>query len=190
LREERKEYFKPNSELKHQSNIYAEEITKPVDVAFEDNPSFKTKFVNATVSQRLHKYKSKYYRMDIILGKLILHGHPLFCNEDYMATELKEIYTKYEERTNRRVIPFLARRLKVLHEQKERKIHDRATTKEDFEFLEQTIHETLESLKEEKLQIQNMAKLLYGKWLEIKKRRDEKLYSSTSVKLGVRTYTM
>ena len=81
LREKNVQYFKPNGELKLHSEILAGTMTHPTDFSSEVSKSYQVKVVNALMSERLHQYKGKYYRMDINLGKLRFTDHPLFSKE-------------------------------------------------------------------------------------------------------------
>jgi len=67
-----------NGELKLDNDLLADEITRPADLAFETSEAFQTKEVNAILSNRLHSFKKRYYRLDIVLGKVILLKYPQF----------------------------------------------------------------------------------------------------------------
>jgi hypothetical protein len=53
----------------------ADELTRPADLAFEQTDAFQTVEQNAIVTDRLNSFKKRYYRIDIIVGKLLLRKH-------------------------------------------------------------------------------------------------------------------
>ena len=80
------EFFKSNGELKLDNDLLANEMTKPYDQAFGTTPAFQTKEVNAILSDRIHAYKRRYYRLDINVGRLQLNNYKsLFGEEDKKA---------------------------------------------------------------------------------------------------------
>jgi hypothetical protein len=70
------------------------------------------------LSDRLHSFKKRYYRLDIVVGKIILLKYPaFFSEEDKLAIELKELYKEYERRTSLAMIPFYMERVKFIEQQ-------------------------------------------------------------------------
>lgn len=111
-------YFKMNGDLKLHNDLLADEITRPADLAFEQSEAYQTKEVNAILSDRMHSYKKRYFRLDIIVGKLALHGSPqYFSIEDRLALELRELYKEWERRTSLALIPFFMERLKFMEDE-------------------------------------------------------------------------
>lgn len=74
----------------------AEELTRPIDLSTEPTERYKVKIINALLSNRMHSYKNKYFRLDVNIGRVILKEHPLFSKEDILAIELKELHAAYE----------------------------------------------------------------------------------------------
>lgn len=70
------EYFKINGEVKIHNDLLADEVTRPADLAFEQSEAYQTKEVNAILSDRMHSFKKRYFRLDIVVGKLALLGYP------------------------------------------------------------------------------------------------------------------
>jgi hypothetical protein len=104
-----------NGEIKLNNDLLADEITRPADLAFETSEAYQVKEVNAILSNRLHSFKKRYYRLDIVIGKLCVYKYPLiFCKEDKLAIELRELYKDYERRTSLAMIPFFIDRLKFI----------------------------------------------------------------------------
>lgn len=91
-------YFEPNGEIKLKNDLLADELTRPADLAFEQTDAFQTIENNAIVTDRLNSFKKRYYRIDIIVGKLILKRSDLFCEEDQMVIDLKHKCKFYDRR--------------------------------------------------------------------------------------------
>ena len=67
-----KEYFRLNGQIKVNNDILADELTRPADLAFEQTDAFQTIENNAIVTDRLNSFKKQYYRIDIIVGKIVM----------------------------------------------------------------------------------------------------------------------
>ena len=80
------EFFKANGELKLDNDLLEDEITRPIDLAFDKSIATMTKETNAILSNRMHAFKKQYYRLDIIVGKVsLLNYRNLFSDEDRLA---------------------------------------------------------------------------------------------------------
>lgn len=100
-------FFRANGELKMDSDLLADEITKPADISFEKSCAHLTRDKNAVLSDRMHAYKKKYFRLDIIIGKVdFFHAWDLFTDEDELALQMLEQFKAYEIRTSLAMIPF------------------------------------------------------------------------------------
>ena len=87
----KREFFKSNGELKLDNDLLEDEITRPVDLAFDKTVAFMHKETNAILSNRMHSFKKQYYRLDIIVGKVnIFNYRTLFEEEDKLALKLKQ----------------------------------------------------------------------------------------------------
>ena len=85
------EFFKMNGELKLNNDILDEDLTRPADLAFEQTTAFQTMEINAILSDRLHSFKKRYFRLDIILGNIKLFNcKTYFSLEEKIAVQLKE----------------------------------------------------------------------------------------------------
>ena len=69
-------YFKMNGEIKLNNDLLADEITRPADLAFESTEAHQTKEVNSILCNRLHSFKKRYYRLDLLVGKISLQNYP------------------------------------------------------------------------------------------------------------------
>jgi hypothetical protein len=106
-----------NGEIKLHNDLLADEITRPSDLAFEQTEAFQTKELNSIMTNRLHSFKKRYYRLDIVLGKIVLKKYPnFFCEEDKLAIQLKEMYFDFERRTSLAMIPFYMERVKFIEQ--------------------------------------------------------------------------
>lgn len=112
MREDKLNYFKKNYEIKLHNDLLSHKITRPADFAFETTDAYQLKELNAILSNRLHSFKKRYYRLDVNAGKLALAHYPiLFSEEDKFAVQLKEEYKEYERRTSLSMIPFYLTRI-------------------------------------------------------------------------------
>ena len=91
------EFFKMNGELKLDNDVLDDDLTRPADLAFEQTTAFQTTEINAILSDRLHSFKKKYFRLDIILGNMKLFNCRKYLSnadelarEDKLAIKLKE----------------------------------------------------------------------------------------------------
>jgi hypothetical protein len=96
----------------------AAERTRPVDLAFEQSDMFQCVENNAIVTDRANSYKKRYYRIDIIVGKILLRKHYyLFKDEHTNMMDLRYLCKLYDRRVALALIPFLQERLKYLGEE-------------------------------------------------------------------------
>jgi hypothetical protein len=117
-----KEYFKINGEIKLHNDILADELTRPADLAFEQTDAFQTTENNSIVTNRLNSFKKRYYRIDIIVGKLILRKYAkLFSEEDQMMIDLKFLCKKYDRQVAMALLPYYMDRLEYLQGELEEK---------------------------------------------------------------------
>jgi len=99
------------------NDVLADELTRPADIAFEQSDSYQTLERNAIVTDRLNSFKKQYYRIDIIIGKILLKRHErLFQTEDHMALELRNLCKVYDRRVSLALIPFYMEKEKYLKE--------------------------------------------------------------------------
>ena len=131
-----KEYFKHNGEIKINNDLLADELTRPADLAFEQTDAFQTVEQNAIVTDRLNSFKKRYYRIDIIVGKLLLKKYKqVFSPECQMMIDLKQLCKVYDRRVSLALIPFYKDRIEFLNEEIYNKQSNEDTPKKDVEFL-------------------------------------------------------
>lgn len=89
-----------------------------MDISVTSNPKTGLKTRSAILCDRINALKKRHFRLDIVVGKISLREHPLFCPEDRCAIELKELYEEYERVTSLGMVPFYYERLRALNKQK------------------------------------------------------------------------
>jgi hypothetical protein len=177
-------FFKRNGELKLHNDLLADEITRPADLAFESSEAYQTKEQNAILCDRMHSYKKRYYRLDLIVGKVYLHSYPdFYCLEDHLAIELKEFYKEWERRSSLALIPFYLERIKFMEDEKYKRAN--YGLNDDLQFLQDNIEDTRRKLDKEKGELQLLAQNVYRKWKEIKELRKTNGFASTNFKMNV-----
>jgi hypothetical protein len=146
-----------NGEVKLHNDLLADEVTRPTDLAFEQSEAYQTKEINAILSDRMHSFKKRYFRLDIVIGKLALMNYPEFFSlEDRLALELKEQYKEWERRTSIALIPFYMERLKFMEDEmynRHREGGNPLISQADNDFLRRNIEETHRKLEQEKREI-------------------------------------
>jgi len=99
----------------------------------------------------MHSFKQRYYRLDINIGKIVLHSYPdFFSLEDRLAIEIKELFKDWERRTSLALIPFYMERIKFMEDEqykREREGGNPLASKDDDEFLKRNIEETQRKLE-------------------------------------------
>lgn len=78
MQQKKTNYFKMNGELKLHNDLLADEISRPQDLAFEQSEAYQTREQNAVLCDRMHSYKKRYYRLHIVVGKIVLQSYPSF----------------------------------------------------------------------------------------------------------------
>ena len=131
----------------------------------------------------------KIYKIKIFFSKIVLLSHPIFCEEDYICAELKLAYSEYTKQINRAYIPHLKEKISTMAIQLDEfdSIKDPGFAKESEKVnLKMQFDEAINKLEEEKEKINEKANLLYNKWLELKKiRQNNNNSASTNVTLKV-----
>ena len=164
LRAMQEEYFKKNGEIKIDSDLLADERTRPADLAFEQSDAFQTSERNAIVSDRMNSFKKRYYRIDIIVGKVTFRRYAgFFLAEEQKMIDLRHLNKIYDRRVSLALIPFYNERIQYIRAEKDNKVG------KDAQFLTNVLNNLEEDLAEEKKQIQKMAKQIFGLWQDIRK---------------------
>ena len=121
----------------------------------------------------MNSYKTRYYRIDIIVGKIVLKTMPKSffgdCEEDQLMLDLKHLCKDYDRRVGQALIPFLMERIEnVEMELKKKKSQDvRDRFKKDIQFMEKILKNLKIELDNEKKELREMAQEIYDLWLKI-----------------------
>jgi hypothetical protein len=84
-------------------------------LAFEQSVAFQTEENNAIVSDRLNSSKTRYYNIDIIVGKVILKKFDqMFQEEDTEILLLKQMCKTYDQRVCLALLPFYKDKLESI----------------------------------------------------------------------------
>ena len=109
------QFFKSNGELKLDNDLLEDEMTRPVDMAFEKSVAFSTKEKNAMLCDRMHSYKTKYYQLNIMVGKVNFQRCGNFLKEeDILVKDINELHKTYEDKLNLGMIPFYLQRMQFI----------------------------------------------------------------------------
>lgn len=69
--------------------------------------AFQIKEVNAILSDRMNAFKKKYFRLDVIVGKMELFScEDMFGKEENLCQLMKEKFVEYENKVSLAMIPF------------------------------------------------------------------------------------
>jgi hypothetical protein len=205
LRQKQMDYFnRSNWQMRLDSDVTTHTITKPLDISLENNPAITCKLQSAVLSHRNNVAKSKYYRLDLNIGKLKIHEHPLFTEEDKLASDIEQAFYDYEKRVDLCLVDHLKERVEVLSSELQIREYELnqllqvpTTTQQaqgkilhdKIQMLRKHLESAQNQLNDEKAAIQTGAESLYMKWQKLKDLRSAQRYSSTTTKLAVREYT-
>lgn len=165
-----REYFKANGEVRIDNDLLADELTRPADLAFVQSDAFQTVENNAIVTDRLNSFKKRYYRIDIVIGKLsIRRSSELFAEEDQLMVDLRHMCKLYDRRVSLALIPFYSARREYLSRQ--------GASKE-------AIANVQADLERERAQLETAAKRIFATWKKIEALRD-RAPSTTAHRLRV-----
>lgn len=118
------------------------------------------------MSDRMNAHKKKYFRLDVMVGKLEIHNcDDLLSFEDILCLRMKEQFLDYENQVSLAMIPFYQQRLQHLNETIRSKRGDPGTSQEDITFLEKTKVDMQKNLDREKTELNEKAQALYNTWL-------------------------
>ena len=82
-------------------------MTRISDLAFEQPMAFQTKEICAVLSDRMNQHKKRYYRLDIVLGKIVFERLSSYMiDEDRLAIDMRKDFLDYEMRLSLALIPF------------------------------------------------------------------------------------
>ena len=187
FREEKKNWFRPNGDIRMDNDIFADVVSKPLDISLSSNDQFST-FVSNSIFSGRGNGKMRLFKLKIIIGKIIFRNHPCFSEEDKLASELVQLHKDFYSTLNLLNIPYLKRKRNNIQMKLDsyKNIHQLSEAQEiEIKNMAIFLDETSKLLAKEKKIINEKANLLYNKWLDLKDKRRTQGYSGTTVKLNV-----
>ena len=163
-------------------------LTRPIDLSLRQ--PYRTRVRSAILCERINSLKSKHYKLEIILGKIILRDHKFFIKEDRVAIELKELHDEFERVAGLGMIPFYKGRLHELEKDVQKAEEAKKVDTAQIKFLKASIKDIRRKRNEEKKKVKKLGIQLYEKWIELKKIRKDQDFQSTTVELKAREYDL
>lgn len=177
-----------NKELRLENQLFEAKQFRRTDISLVKN-SFHTLIKrNAVICERLNQKKKTYYQIEIFVGKLLIDSHPMFGEEDKLASKLKNQMRTYKEKIDKGLIPHYG---EVLQEQS--KASDSLKQQDinkigDLTLIHKQIEETKAKLSKEKSELNDCMQNLYSTWKQLKDLRIRQGYISTPIDLRVQEY--
>lgn len=128
------EYFKMNGELKLDNDLLMDTMMRPMDMAFNKTMANATKETNAIMQDRNHSFKKKYFRLDIVIGKICMTSMSILSEEERLTLSLRDQFRRYETRTSFNMIPFYNQRMRFIEEEIESR-EMRGSSQPELKFL-------------------------------------------------------
>ena len=150
------------------NDVLADELTRPSDIAFEQSDAYQVSERNAIITDRLNSFKKQYYQIDITIGKILLKYHEkLFCKEDHLCLELRDLLKTYDKRVCLALIPFYMAKKEYLDEEIISCRNDSGRNMEDEEFLKKMRKNMQRCLDEEVKALTEAARKILDLWEQI-----------------------
>ena len=187
FREKKKDWFRPNGDIRMDNDIFNDVITKPIDISLSSNDQFNTFVGNSMFSGR-NNSKMNIFKLKIIIGKIIFNCHPCFSEEDIIAHEVIKLHKDFYETMNNLHIPYLKEKIKSITIKLDsyNNIHEKTDLQEtEIKNMNIFLTQAAQLLREEKQIINNKANALYNKWLDLKTIRRTQGYQNTTLKLNI-----
>jgi hypothetical protein len=132
-------FFKKTGTLELDNDLLADEMTRPIDIAFDKTMAYQTKETNAMLQDRDNAYKKNQFRLDITVGKIrLVNCKNIFCDDDKLCLEMKEQFKDYETRVSLAMIPLYDERLNHIKKEIDHKVRSSAKP-EDIRFLRKLV---------------------------------------------------
>ena len=187
FREEKKNWFRPNGDIRMDNDIFSDVVTKPMDISLSSNDQFST-FVSNSIFSGRGNGKMRLFKLRIIIGKIIFRSHPMFSDEDMAASQVINLHKDFYSTLNMLNIPYLKKKRKNIQMKLDsyNNIHQLNDAQEiEIKNMKIFLDETSKLLVKEKKIINQKANLLYNKWLDLKKIRREQGFIGNPLKLNV-----
>ena len=187
FREEKKNWFRPNGDIRMDNDIFSDVVTKPMDISLSSNDQFST-FVSNSIFSGRGNGKMRLFKLRIIIGKIIFRSHPMFSDEDMAVSQVINLHKDFYSTLNMLNIPYLKKKRKNIQMKLDsyNNIHQLNDAQEiEIKNMKIFLDETSKLLNKEKKIINQKANLLYNKWLDLKKIRREQGFIGNPLKLNV-----
>ena len=187
FREEKKNWFRPNGDIRMDNDIFSDVVTKPMDISLSSNDQFST-FVSNSIFSGRGNGKMRLFKLRIIIGKIIFRSLPMFSDEDMAASQVINLHKDFYSTLNMLNIPYLKKKRKNIQMKLDsyNNIHQLNDAQEiEIKNMKIFLDETSKLLNKEKKIINQKANLLYNKWLDLKKIRREQGFIGNPLKLNV-----
>ena len=142
------EYFKMNGELKLDNDLLMDEMMRPIDFAFDKTMANATKETNAILQDRSHSFKKKYFRLDIVIGKIRMASMSILTEEERLTLSIRDQFRIYNTRTSFNMIPFYKQRIRFVEEEIRVK-EGKGEPISEIKFLQQTAAKVMKDLDNE-----------------------------------------
>jgi len=192
LRTKQQTYFRDdNCELKLDTKLFDEKIFKKTDItdiSLTKNPFQETIKRNAVICERSNQKKDIYYLMEMYIGKLQIFKHPLFLKEEILAGQLEEKMAIYRDKIEEAAIPHYGQILQILKREYEVLCKNPDSPDIDIVLINKQIIELKRKVEEEKESLQILMDSIYETWNDIKEERLIQKFTSTPHLLTVKEY--
>lgn len=162
-------------------NLVTNTLTRPIDLSLRQ--IFRTKVRGSIASERINSIKTKHYKLELIIGKLILRDHQYFNAEDVKAIEVTELHEEFERVAGLGMIPFYDNRIESLKDEIYRAEGAKKVDEDHIAFLKATLNDVRKKKSKEKNLIKDLGFKLYNAWVELRQIREKQDFESTSVHL-------
>ena len=187
FREKKTSWFRHNGDIRMDNDIFSDVITKPLDISLSSNDQFST-FVSNSIFSGRGNGKMKLFKMKLLIGKVIFRSHPMFNEEDKVASQVSYLHKDFYSTLNKLNIPYLIKKREHIQLKLDsyNNIHQLNDAQEiEIKNMKIFLKETSKLLNQEKKIINQKANLLYNKWLDLKKIRRNQGYTGNPLKLNV-----
>ena len=111
------EYFKMNGELKLDNDLLMDEMMRPMDLAFDKTMANANKDTCAIMQDRSHSFKKKYFRLDVVIGKIHMSNMSILSEEERLTLSLRDQFRRYEKHTSFNLNSFYKQRIRFVQEE-------------------------------------------------------------------------
>lgn len=188
LREKNYDWFKYNGDIRLDTDIFSENMTRPIDISLSNNDKFDTHYLSSFLTDRSSSRIQKSFKLKLFISKLSLENHPLFTREDVLNAQLKRYYNEFYERMNTQNISHYIEKTKLLRNQLDyynNLVEKSKSIVNEEKYLLNLLEDNEKKIVSEKKKLKELGKKLYDTWLSLKQERRLQGFNSTTSKLSV-----